>query len=63
VASWAFLRWGICAAYSLVSVQWACLRKENARKREREANGEAGDEGSVKSDEDVSGFSDLIVVK
>jgi MFS family permease len=37
----------------LVNVLWACLRKENAKKREREANGEVADEGPVKSDEDM----------
>jgi MFS family permease len=34
-------------------VLWQCLRKENAKKRERAAAGEIGGEGTVKSDEDV----------
>jgi hypothetical protein len=43
----------LCCNILVVNVLWACLRKENAKKREREANGEVGDEGPVKSDEDV----------
>jgi hypothetical protein len=34
-------------------VLWACLRKENVKKRERAAAGEVAGEGSVKTDEDV----------
>ena len=43
----------LCCNILVVSVLWACLRKENAKKREREANGEVGEDGSIKSDEDV----------
>jgi hypothetical protein len=43
----------LCCNILVVSVLWACLRKENAKKRERAASGEVGDEGPIKSDEDV----------
>jgi MFS family permease len=43
----------LCCNILVVNVLWACLRKENAKKREREADGEVGDEGPVRSDEDV----------
>ena len=37
----------------VVCTLWACLNRENKAKRDRVANGEVANEGTVKSDEDV----------
>jgi len=43
----------LCLNIVVVSTLWFCLRRENQQKLERQAQGEVGSEGTVKSDEDV----------